>query len=302
MTTLFREELTRARRREVVRFVAIASLAGVLVGCIIAGVQSHRPSDEEWAAAEALQQRAFHECVAQGSGSMERQESECDPGPIASWLSPDIKVFDLESLPSTIVWSSLILGLAGWLMGSTLIGADWANGTMGMLLTWEPRRSRLLTAKLCAVALVTLVLSAVLLAALVLGLVGVAQTRGLTGVSSGFWTDVGFASVRVVIISTAAAVAAGAVAFVARSATFAVATLFVYLVAVEGPVHLRLPGLARWLIAKNAMAWTAGKGSDAVHAVSRNALDVSALGVVAIWLAVALAVSWWTFRTRDIVS
>lgn len=302
MTGILAEEVARARRREVVRFVAIASIAGVLVGCVIAGVRSHRPNAAEWAAAKANRAQALEECLTAQSAEPESQQGSCDAGSIASWLSPDVRVFDLASSPNTIVWSGLILGLAGWLLGGALIGADWANGTMAMTLTWEPRRSRLLVAKLSAAGLVTFLLSVALLGALVLGLLVVAKTRGLDLIASDFWPNVGIASFRVALASAAAAVAAGAIAFIARSATFAVAAVFVYLVVVEGPVRLGLPGIANWLVVENAIAWTRGTTTRPLGTASGAGLDLAALGVLLFWLALAVGIAWWIFRSRDIAS
>jgi ABC-type transport system involved in multi-copper enzyme maturation permease subunit len=301
VTGILAEEVARARRREVVRFVAVAAIAGVLVGSLIAGVRSHRPTAPEWAAAKANRAQAFQECLAAQAAESAPQQVSCDAGPIASWLSPDVRVFDLASLPNTVVWSGLILGLAGWLLGGALIGADWANGTMAMTLTWEPRRSRLLAAKLCAAGLVTFLLSVALLGTLVLGLL-VVKTRGLDLIPSDFWPNVGIASFRVALASAAAAVAAGALAFIARSATFAVAAVFVYLVVVEGPVHLRLPSIANWLIVENAIAWTRGTTTRPLGTASGAGLDLAALGVLLFWLAFAVGIAWWIFRSRDIAS
>lgn len=301
MIALFRQEVARACRREVVRFVAAAGIAGVLVGCAIAGVTTHRPSEAEWASARAQREGAYQQCLAPARPeSGESQVSTCDPGPVASWLAPNIRVFDLQSIPNTIIWSSLLLALAGWLVGGALVGADWASGTFASLLTWEPRRARLLFGRLSAVALVTFVLSTVLLAALVLGLTLVAFTRGLTFVSPGFWGTLAASSLRVIALSTAAALTAASLAFVSRSATFAVASLFVYLVAVEGPVYLRLPQLSRWLVVPNSYAWTTGR-RPWIDAGSLIAFDAAAAGVLALWIALIIGTAFWTFKSRDVV-
>jgi ABC-2 type transport system permease protein len=302
--TLLRAELARAGRREVVRFVAVAGLVGVLVGCAIAGLKSQRPTDSQWDEAKVLREAARRDCLDQPDLTESAEaEALCDPGPLATWLSPEIRVFDIASIPDTIVWSSLLLGLAGWLIGATLIGADWASGSLATVLTWEPRRVRLLLAKYAASALTTLGVSCLLLAALVIGLSIVAATRGLTSTHPSFWADVGATSLRVVVISGVAALAAAGLASIARSATFAVASLFVYLVAVEGPIHLRLPDAADWLVTQNAVAWTTGKlldtnGGSGVSVIS--SFHVAALGVVALWVGTILAVGCWIFHRRDV--
>ena len=47
--------------------------------------------------------------------------------------------------------------LLGVLLGATLAGADWTAGTMGTLLTWEPRRVRVHLVRVLVTVVVVLV-------------------------------------------------------------------------------------------------------------------------------------------------
>jgi ABC-2 type transport system permease protein len=307
MITLFLEELARARRREVVRFVVLAGVAGVLLGCSITGVRSHRPIDADWAGARQSRQEAVQDCMASNSNPG-ASATDCDPGPPEIWLPPGLRVFDLTSILDTVVWSSLVLGLAGWLLGGALVGADWTSGTIATLLTWEPRRLRLLVAKLAAAGVLAFAIAIALLGMLVAGLFIVAATRGLNFAYPDFWGLVGAACVRVAIVSSIAAVTAGALAFVSRSATFAVASLFVYLVAVEGPLALRLPSVGSILMGQNAAAWVTGRTWGAefdvvpgMPPIGLRLFDATALGLMMVWVTLVVATACWRFRSRDVV-
>jgi hypothetical protein len=299
MLTLLKEELARARRLDVFRFVAVAGVAGIVVGCVFFGVTSHRPTDADWSSARALQEKWQQDCLSD-MARKDTQQPVCDPGDLASYLSPDIRVFDERSIPRTIVWSALLLGLAGWLSGAVMVGADWASGMLMLLLTWEPRRGRVLSARLIVAGVIAFILSAALLVALVVGLVVVATTRGLTSLPPGFWMSVVAAVLRVATITSIATVASGAVAFITRSATFAVAALFVYLVAVEASMSLHFPSVARWLVAQNVVTWTTGHRP--VDLAPTHTYELGALGVLFLWTLVTVIVAAWTFHARDVTA
>lgn len=260
---LWRVEIARSVRREAVRFLAIAGLAGILVGCSFFALTSRRPTSVEWAQARASLFEATGEC-----GPSEAPTGSCGVSKLAPWLSPELRFFDLSSLPKTIEQAGVLLVMAGWLLGATLAGGDFESGVLATQLTWEPRRSRFYMARLGATCLIALVLSLIALALLTGGLAVVAIARGLADPPSGFWLAVVGVSIRVGLLSLIAAAVSTAVTFLSRSAAFAVASLMVYIVVLEIPIHLFYPTVARWLFLENSMAWVTG---------SREAIDMSAV-------------------------
>lgn len=62
-------------------------------------------------------------------------------------------------------------------VGASSLGAEWSSGTLGLQLTWEPRRSRVLLAKTIAVAAVVAVATLVALMFLLLVIVPVAAKQ-----------------------------------------------------------------------------------------------------------------------------
>lgn len=59
--------------------------------------------------------------------------------------------FTSGNLPGILAGTTVPLVLAAWVIGASSIGAEWHSGAMATTLTWEPRRFRLISAKLLAV-------------------------------------------------------------------------------------------------------------------------------------------------------
>jgi len=74
------------------------------------------------------------------------------------------------------------LALAGFVLGASLFGADYTSRALTTLLTWEPKRSRVLAAQSATCAAVTAGASLALLALLTLALLPAALAHG-TGTS-----------------------------------------------------------------------------------------------------------------------
>ena len=294
---LLRAEVGRSLRREVVRFLALATLAGVVVGCAIFAVTSHRPTELEWTQARETRFQATGECPDTGA--------TCDRVSLAPWLSPDIRTFDLASAPKTIEQATVLLFIVAWLLGSTIVGGDWESGVMATQLTWEPRRSALFVAKVGSIGFVTALFAFVALGLLVLGLTAVAHARGIPDAPPGTWADVVGVWLRATALAAVGAIGAAAVAFLARSAAFAVATLMIYVVGVEIPLHVLYPGVSRWLLIDTSFAWITGsrEGLDISSASGGGHLmpPVAGLALLVLVVASIALVARATFLRRDIV-
>lgn len=302
MSTLIREETSRASSREVVRFLSIAGAASVVLACLITGVRSSPPSASDWVYAREASAQARQDCLNVKGGA---ELTACDTGRLANWLPPGLNVSDIQSLPFTLHWAGLALAMGAWLLGATLVGAEWPSGTVAILTTWEPRRGRLLGAKLSAAALVSAAIGAGIVIALILGMTTIAQTRGLSDAPAGFWWGISATSLRIVILSGISATMAAAVAFIARSATAASAVLFGYFIAIEGVARAGLPAAERWLLVGASMPWITGSrwgaGDDAVAPMVMGHFDVAALGILIAWMISSVLVARWLFLRRDVV-
>ena len=65
----------------------------------------------------------------------------------------------LVDIADILLGISVLIMILMWLVGASFIGAEWRHGTITTLLTWEPRRIRLMVAKVAAVVLFGFVVS-----------------------------------------------------------------------------------------------------------------------------------------------
>ena len=156
--------------------------------------------------------------------------------------------------------ASLALVMLSGLFGAAFVGAEYRAGTVETQLLWEPRRKRVLGAKLAAVGASTFMIHAALLALLVAVALPAAWWRGTTaGAGDAFWLGLGGTIIRGGVISAVAGVIAAAVTAAARYTTAAVAVLLGY--AIIGPIQVRaalLRGFRPWDLIENALAFANG--------------------------------------------
>ena len=74
--------------------------------------------------------------------------------------------YALVGLPDVLMGTSLVLVSVGWILGASAIGADWHAGHVTTILSWEPRRGRVMFAKIAAALTSIFVLSLVIQALL----------------------------------------------------------------------------------------------------------------------------------------
>jgi hypothetical protein len=190
------------------------------------------------------------------------------------------------------------LALAGFLLGASLLGADYTSRALTTLLTWEPRRSRVLAARGVASAVVTAGLSIAALIAVVVALVPAALAHG-TGASltTSSFVSAGAAALRCTLLASAASVVGVSLAALGRSTAAAVVVLIIYLVAVEQVVNRAAPSVWRWLIIADSLSWVStnghigggqGGGSFRGHAVTTAGLLLLGAAIVVHTLATVI--------------
>ena len=206
--------------------------------------------------------------------------------------------------------ASLALVMLSGLFGAAFVGAEYRAGTVETQLLWEPRRKRVLGAKLAAVGASTFVIHAALLALLVAVALPAAWWRGTTaGASDAFWLGLGATIVRGGVISAVAAVIAAAVTAAARYTTAAVAVLLGY--AIIGPIQVRatlLRGFRPWDLIENAFAFANGGTAARYEFANQHGVWVEvadhgpalALVYVAVYTAFIVWVAATVFSRRDI--
>lgn len=310
MIRLFRSELLRIRSRRLVWILAVLALVGILVGVGIGTVKSHKPTPNDAARAERAFTRATKSCL-DGEFINERRlpagetfETWCPQtvrrtdyraGVFASGRGTVLQLSGLEGVLKGTAFLMLVIGIV---IGASSVGADWQSGSMGTLLTWEPRRVRVLLVRMAVVALVVLVLTILLQAALAFAMAAGAALRGDTTLPAGSVTDVIEVILRVGAVAAVASVIGVAISSIGRSTAASLGAIFVYLALVESLLRGLVPKLAPWLLSVNLFALVDGQAQDLgdgqVVSVTHGVVTVGAYAVGLVILAVVF------FRARDV--
>ncbi|MBA3303995.1 MAG: hypothetical protein H0U26_09010 [Acidimicrobiia bacterium] len=261
MKTLVLLEVRRALSRRLVRVLIVLALIGIgVVGAV-----------------------AFREAG---------RNATTDPFALTSlWPEP---VEDALLAPAAAV-----LALAGLVAGASVIGAEWRAGTMPLLLTWEPRRQRVLTAKAMATFLTAVVVAAALQVLFVAALVPAAALRGtMDGVDLAWTGELTMAGLRIALLTGAASTTGFALAAIGRNTTVALGVAFAQLNLVENLLRGLRPGWSGWLIGENATIFLTNAALRTMP-VERSTLGAAL--VLATYTMGLLAVALALFRQRDVV-
>ncbi len=134
-------------------------------------------------------------------------------------------------------------------LGASAVGAEYRAGTVTTILTWEPRRSRLLLARLGATAIVGMLLFVVVHAVFIGGWALGASARGYTtGADADFWRTLVFVVLRGTLLAGALAAISGALATLGRNTAAAMGVWFGYLVVVEAIVRGQMKDTVPWML------------------------------------------------------
>lgn len=217
-------------------------------------------------------------------------------GVLAQINSDPAQPFGYGAVLEVISGVSFIIVIVGWYMGASLVGAEWAAGTLATLITWESRRSRVLAAKsIAAFVTIFVFMTAVCVAlAAVLSLVASAQPGEA---HPGFLGHLIWLILRISSVSALAGLLGFSVATIARHTARAVGIGFGYLGIVEGLLRAWRPGWQRLLLGENIAFWILGGGSTE----NGQGMTLSGAGLVlAGYGAILLSVALVWFRARDV--
>jgi hypothetical protein len=149
------------------------------------------------------------------------------------------------------------IAVAGLLViaASTYAGSDWASGSIGTQLLFEPRRTHLWAAKGAAVALASALAALVVIGGFWLAMYLVAVDRGVPH-DSAVMSDVGWHVLRAVLFAAGAAVGAYSLTMLFRHSVATLALLFVYSVGGEILSYLvPVDNIGRWTLGNNVYGW-----------------------------------------------
>jgi len=117
----------------------------------------------------------------------------------------------------------LPLAFACYILGASVLGADYTSRALTTLLTWEPRRRLVLASRALAGALVTAGLTAIILLALILALLPAAIVHGNGAfLNSAWYLSMAAMTLRCVFFTAAMSIIRVSAAAIGRSTTAAV--------------------------------------------------------------------------------
>lgn len=223
---------------------------------------------------------------------------------LALVVSGVLAFFESASSPlrfTDLKWMLASLGvifmMLGWLLGASAVGAEWTPRTMMSLLTWEPRRARVLVAKVVSVTVIVwfwILLLQMFFTAVVLPSGWLHGT--MEGVDGAWWTDYGALMLRIAGVSVMAAVLGFSLAAIGRNTAAALGIGFVYLAVVEGLIRGFRPQWIDWLVGDNAALLIIGR-EDVTHLGHSQA----AAGLLLLsYCMVVFIAALWVFRAREV--
>ena len=205
--------------------------------------------------------------------------------------------FDRSDMESGLVGLALPLIMLGWLVGASSIGAEWTHRTVSALLTWEPRRTRVLAAKAVAACVYTVALVVVVEVVYTILMLPAAAGDGFGSPASFAWSDYVASGARIVVVSVVAAALGFAIATVGRNTGAALGGGMAYLLIAETLIRAWKPSWESWLIGSNMGRFVVG--GEGVGALTTRTTAAAAVVLVAYALGLFL-IALWFFRRREI--
>ena len=301
MIALLAVEWRRVLTRRLVRVSAALAVLAVLAAGTITFLVSRDTDPASLAKAQAARQAEVQRCIAGQVQNLppdlppEERPRFCQEGFIPP--VPDHR-FHYEHLPEILVGTSGFAIILGWLLGASAVGAEWHAGTMATLLTWEPRRVRVLAAKLLAAGALVFALAVVLQALLGVALLPAGLLRGTTeGIDRGWWRSASGVGLRVAAVSVVGATMGLSIATIGRNTAAALGIAFGYLAIVENAIRGLRPKWSPWLLGDNIIVVITNQTQNTPLA-GRSALEAATL--VACYTLALLAAALFAFRRRDI--
>jgi hypothetical protein len=192
------------------------------------------------------------------------------------------------------------LFLGGFFGGATVAGSEWRAGTITTVLTWEPRRLRLHSARLGSGAILAFLISFGLQVIFLAAFVPAVVFNGTAdGVDGSFWLGLVVVVARTSVFTAAAAILAMSLAIAARNTAFAVIAMFAWIVVVEGLIRVLKPSLSSWLWGETVTTVTSWSRLDNVELARGPVMSAVTLAAYVAVIAGGAAIS---FQRRDIAA
>jgi ABC-2 type transport system permease protein len=324
---LFGSEVLRMYSRRLVRFFIAVGVIIVVVASVIVAARSHRPTSGTIAQARVEYQQELQACMngefgrgpivspsgptgsgptGGGSGTNMTAQQCIDSGlmpPESVFIASASNEFTTADLADAFMHTSLLMILLAMVIGASSIGAEWGYGSISTLLTWEPRRVRVLLVRALVVAITIALATFLLQALLATGLYIAAALRGSTAGSNAAWLARVLAAMgRVTLVSTIVAVISYAVAAIGRNTAAALGALVAYLAIFESILRGFRPAVTPWLLASSVVTYITGHTQEVFVSPARTLIltPTHSLLVAAGYGLVLLVAALLIFRGRDV--
>jgi ABC-2 type transport system permease protein len=204
-----------------------------------------------------------------------------------------------------------LLPVMAFVIGASYVGADLKTGMMEQILTWEPRRLRILAGRTVISILGVGVIAALLAAFLVVLLYGLAAATGTTGgVPAEVWANIATSVARTGLAAGLFAAFGLGVTLLLDNSLASIVGFVIYWFVVEGfLIQVLLPRVAVYLPVTNAAAFAQGSpvqrlagslfSDEGPQMIDHHDYLVAGI-ILAGWTLVALALSGLAFWRRDI--
>jgi len=271
--SLLKAEARRFRSRRLIRNFFLLGVIGYLATAAVLFTQFEKPSEEGLRQAQqrldqlVAEQSQYHDqCIKETPPDNLTVDDYCGPVPTAADFGDVANFLPRQAFGLTPGLRDLAqvfgIGFAAlaFLIGATWIGAEWSSKNLASWLTWDPRRIRVMSAKL------TVLVTGIALAAAAVQLVWwgtgylLASTRGVTDVPVDFWGEQWAMQGRLVVYAVLAALGGFALANLTHSTGAAFGIAFVYLAGIETAVRILNPSWQRWLLSDNSIGFIDPKG------------------------------------------
>jgi len=308
---LLRAELTRLFARRFTKLMLLAVVAALgIVGTVTAS-ETQRPAPAEAQRAEADAAAAQAQCqqAPQDPNAPPGDSFDCDQITSGDYL-PYVLNFR-DQMPDLLLMLAGLLALFGYLVGASVMGAEWSSGEMTNLLLWRPERIRVLLGKLTAVAFGVFAVG-VLLSGAWLGTIWlIARYRGEFGqLTEGFWISLGLDAARGLGLALCVALVGAALASLGRRTAAALGVVVGYLVVWEIGARIVMSMLRllpdRYFLSTYVAAFLLKKVELYECEVFGENCDIvvvpwqSGLAVVASLTMLIVVAAAWSFRRRDV--
>src|SRR5665811_613534 len=303
---MMRLTLVELRRLFSRRLTTVAMLGALVVTGVMmfATFQDVKPlSGAELASQQVQLEQAQKDWAANGD------QLEQD---LANWGKPQAQF--AEFMPNILLGASFLLTFVGFVVGASLVAAEFSSGSMANWLTFEPRRMRVYASKLAAAGLGLVPATTALLGLLTAGVWLIVRHFSPTVVTTAkVWGDLGEMGVRTLAMALAATVTGAAIGVLVRRTVAVLGIAVGYLVLVEGVFGQALQGARPWLLQLNVTAWlqhgatyyaqtctTDAKGQYSCQGVEKILTFGHSSAYLGLPVVLAIGLAAWVFRQRDV--